>query len=101
MKSYDHKFVRQQRQPLSSAFQGTEHLGQFMGHGPKKVGAICDPTAFSGVVEVAPEVLGPRNGAVIVDLVDPGCDPMSMPSTIVQEEVFRDVHPWIVIRISS
>jgi hypothetical protein len=41
----------QRRQPLSGVFRGTEHLGAHGGHdGPKRVGAVCDPTAFSGVV---------------------------------------------------
>ena len=101
-KSYDYKLGSpQKRQPLTGTFCGTEHLGMFMGHGPKSVGAVCDPTAFSGVVEVAPGVLGPRNGGVIVDLVEPGCEPLSVPNTIVRQEVFRDTLPWIVIRICS
>jgi hypothetical protein len=64
-KSFDHKFGSQKRQCLTGEFRGTEHLGAYMGHGPKSVGAICDPTAFSGVVEVAPSVLGPRDGQVV------------------------------------
>jgi hypothetical protein len=42
----------------------------FGGHGPKTVGAVCDPTNFSDVVEVPPGILGPKyNGFVAVDLV--------------------------------
>ena len=90
------------RQPLTGAFRGTEHLGGFFGHGPKSVGAICDPTAFSGVVEVAPGVLGPRDGGVTVDLVQPGCDPTAFPWTqIARQEVFREILPWVVITIGS
>jgi hypothetical protein len=100
MKSYGYKLGSpQKRQPLTGTFCGTEHLGMFMGHGPKSVGAVCDPAAFSGVIEVAPGVLGPRNGGVMVDLVEPDCEPLSVPNTIVQQEVFRDTLPWIVIRI--
>ena len=103
MKSFDHKVCApQNRQPLTGAFRGTEHLGSYNGHCPKRVGAICDPTAFSGVVEVAPGVLGPRDGAVVVDLVEPGCEPLSWPFTLVaRQEVFRDILPWVVIRIGS
>jgi hypothetical protein len=103
MKSYDSKvFPPSQRQPLTGTFRGTEQLGAYFGHGPKGVGAICDPTAFSGVVEVAPGVLGPRDGGVTVDLVEPGCNPMSFGWTyIVRREVFRDIVPWIVITIGS
>jgi hypothetical protein len=46
-KSFDYKFGSQKRQCLTGAFRGTEHLGAYMGHGPKGVGAICDPTAFT------------------------------------------------------
>jgi hypothetical protein len=100
-KSFGHKFdlKQQKRQRLTGAFRGTEHLGAYAGHGPKGVGAICDPTAFSGVVEVAPGVLGPRDGAVVVDLVEPGCEPMAWHAAITRQEVFRDMVPWVVIRI--
>jgi hypothetical protein len=102
MKSSNHIGLQQKRQPLTGAFRGTENLGAHHGHSPKAVGAICDPTAFSGVVEVAPGVLGPRHGAVVVDLVEPGCEPLSWPFTHVpRQEVFRDILPWLVIRIGS
>jgi len=100
MKSFGHTTLSKRAQPLTGTFRGTEHLGASMGHGPKSVGAICDPTAFSGVVEVAPGILGPRNGQVVVDLVEPGCEPLSWPN-VVQQEVFRDIVPWIVIRVCS
>jgi hypothetical protein len=62
-KSFGAKVIPpQKRQPLTGTFRGTGHLGAYHGHSPKGVGAICDPTAFSGVVEVAPGVLGPRDG---------------------------------------
>jgi hypothetical protein len=58
MKSYERKFgPPQKRQTLSGPFRGAEHLGAYGGHGPKGVGAICDPSAFSGVVEVPSGVL--------------------------------------------
>jgi hypothetical protein len=90
----------QKRQPLTGVFRGTEHLGNSMGHSPKSVGAVCNRTAFSGVVEVVPGVLGPLHGGVIVDLVEPGCEPIPWPN-VVQQEVFRDIVPWVVIRIAS
>lgn len=100
MKSHDHTVLPTKRQPLTKTFRGTEHLGVSYGHGPKSVGAIYDPTAFAGVVEVAPGVLGPCHGWVAVDLVEPGCEPTSLPwSQIVQREVFRDILPWVVITI--
>jgi hypothetical protein len=60
MKSFGGRPVlKQQRQPLTGPFKGTEHLGAYAGHGGKSIGAVCDPTAFSGVIEAAPGVLGP------------------------------------------
>ncbi len=103
MKSHDQRVLQpQKRQPLTGAFRGSEHLGAYYGHGPKSVGAICDPTAFSGIVEVAPGVLGPRDGAVTVDLVEPDQEPTGFPWTrIVTRQVFRDITPWVVITVGS
>jgi hypothetical protein len=92
----------QKRQPLTGAFRGSEHLGMYGGHVPKGVGAVCDPVAFSGVVEVAPGVLGPVHGMVAVDLVEPGLEPPKFPGyEIATQEVFRDALPWIVITVAS
>ena len=74
MKSFGHKRASKKLQRLTGAFKGTEHLGSQMGHGPKGVGAICDPADFSGLVEVVPGILGPRDGSVVVDLVEPNCE---------------------------
>jgi hypothetical protein len=102
-KSYGRRVLSPTKhQPLRGTFRGTEDLGYFAGYGPKSVGAICDPAAFSYVVEVAPGVLGPRHGGVKVDLVEPGCDPTAFPWTsIARQEVIRDVSPWVVITIGS
>lgn len=61
----------QQRQPLTAAFIGSEHLGIYQGHGTS-MGAVCDPNAFDAVVIVEPGILGPRNGSVGFDLLAPG-----------------------------
>lgn len=100
-KSHGRVVSEKKLQPLTGQFRGTEHLGGYGGHG-KSIGAICDPKAFSGIVEVAPGVLGPRNGTVVVDLVEPGCEPISWPfSHLLRQEVFRDALPWVVIRVGS
>ena len=102
MKSHDHKVVRTKRQPLKGRFCGTERLGFYGGHAPKSVGAICNPADFSGIVEVPPGVLGPCNGTVLVDLVEPGCKPTTFVCTeIVQREIFDDIVPHVVITICS
>jgi hypothetical protein len=94
--------AQRKKQPLTGPFRGTEPLGAQMGYAPKGVGAICDPAAFSGVMEVPPGVLGPRDGQIVVDLVEPGCEPISWPFTRgFRQEIFRDVVPWVVIRVGS
>jgi hypothetical protein len=98
----------QKRQPLTSAFRESEHLGMYGGHG-KSTGAICDRKAFDGVVIVEPGILGPRDGAVGVDLVEPGYEPKwsggdgqrFYVSGIDQREVFlRNGSPSVVVTIT-
>ena len=103
VKSHGHKVLTpQQRQPLTDAFRGTEHLGAWGGYGPKTIGAVCDPTAFCGVLEVGPGVLGPRDGHVTVDLVEPDHEPASFPwTTIVARQSFRDTVPWVVLTVGT
>jgi hypothetical protein len=99
-KSYNRPGIIKQLQPLTGKFKGTEHLGIHGGHGTS-VGAICDPADFNGVVEVPIGVLGPKDGMVLVDLVEPGYKPLPHPGKIVQEKVFNDFVPHVVIRIAS
>jgi hypothetical protein len=42
----------------------------------------------------------PLDGVVIVDLVEPNGEPLFWPN-VVRQEIFRDVVPWVVIRIAS
>jgi hypothetical protein len=44
-------------------------------------------------------VLGPRDGTVLGDLVEPNCDPISWPGEMVRQKIFKDAVPWIVIRV--
>jgi hypothetical protein len=89
----------QKRQPLTGAFKGCEHMGMFGGHGPKTIGAICNPANFSEVIEVEPGILGPRDGSVAADLVEPGCEPLELFNPVITTRVFEDSIPWIVIRV--
>jgi hypothetical protein len=101
LKSHDQKMLTpQKRQPLTGEFKGAEHLGMSFGHDPRSIGAVCDPTDFSGIMEVRPGLVGPKEGGVAVDLVEPGSAPVDLsPVQVVQQEIFRDVAPWIVIRV--
>jgi hypothetical protein len=100
-KSDNHAMMSKQRQPLTSAFKGCEHMGMFLGHGPKTTGAICNPANFSEVIEIAPGILGPRDGYVAVDLVGPGCDPSELFNPVTHAQVFKDSIPWIVVRVGK
>jgi hypothetical protein len=97
-KSHGRVVLKKERQPLSDTFRGTVHLGGHGGHG-KSIGAICDRKAFDGVVEVESDVLDPRHGQVVVDLVEPGCKPMPWPFVLVRRKTFKHRKPWVVIRI--
>jgi hypothetical protein len=100
-KSHDQKTVEHKVQPLNGVFRGTVDLGTYKGHGPKGVGAACNPTDFNGIVQVEPGVLGPRNGSVAVELLEPGHDPTVALSfgEIEQRKVFKDFVPWVAITI--
>jgi hypothetical protein len=100
MKSFGRKSISKKLQPLTDAFKGTEHLGAQAGYAPRHIGAICNPADFSEVLEVAPGVLGRSQGSVVVDLVEPNCEPLDW-HNVVRKEVFRDTVPWIVIRVCS
>ena len=102
MKSYGRKFpTSTKHQPLTGVFRGIEDLGTYTGHSPKSVGAICDPTAFSGIVEVPPGVRGPQDGMVTINLLEPGLESLAaFPDTeIVRRRVFPDVIPWVMITV--
>ena len=102
MKSYGSKvFTSDRRQPLNGTLRGSEHLGTYFGYGPKSVGAICDPMAFAGVVEVSPDVWGPMDGWVAVDLAEPGTEPTMkiLNSRIITRKQFTDLTPWVVITV--
>ena len=107
-KSYGHVGISVKRQPLTEAFRGSEHLGLYSGHGPKSTGAVCDPKAFDGVIIVEPGILGPAQGSVGVDLVEPGYEAewngdmgqRFYLSGVHQREVFpRNGRPSVVITI--
>ena len=102
LKSYNMKVLPpKKRRPLDANFHGAEHLGFFAGHG-KGSGAVCDPSMFTGVVEVPPGVLGPRHGGVTVDLVEPGQAPVTFSwKEIVDRQTFKEATPWVVITVGK
>jgi hypothetical protein len=87
-------------QPPTGAFCGTVQLGIYAGHSPLE-GIICNPAEFTSVVKVPSGVLGPAKGVVIVDLVEPGCEPLPALYPVSQHQIFQDFVPWLVIRIED
>ena len=81
--------------------RGTVQLGNYMGHDPLKEGKICDPADFTGIIEVPSGILGPTKGNVIVDLVEPGCEPLPELYPILQRQTFQNFVPWLVIRVEG
>ena len=70
-KSHGQVSVEKKLQHLNANFRGSETMGLFTGHGTS-MGALCEPADYDGVVIVDPSVLGPRHGAVSVDIIQPG-----------------------------
>jgi Protein of unknown function (DUF2934) len=101
IKSFGHKTRGRKLQRPTANFRGTESLGTFAGYGPKGVGAICDPGAFAGIVEVGPGILGPKDGVVQVDLIEPGCKPMTFYGKLFRQQTFSDTVPSIVVTVGS
>jgi hypothetical protein len=103
IKSYGDEMVSKQGQPLNGQFRGSENVTCFAGHGHDTDLAIYDSKLFDAAVKVAPGVLTPAGGTVCVDLVEPGCQPVTAPTAhkIVQREVFSTPEPHLVITIFS
>jgi hypothetical protein len=91
MKSYGRRMIQSYpRQPPAGKFRGTEHLGADYGFVSRGVGAICELSDFSGMVEMPIGVLGLVSGGVSVDLsrawrdtdarsLDADCPPKGIP----------------------
>jgi hypothetical protein len=98
LKSHDRAMLSQQRQRPDS-IKGSEHLGAYGGYAPRAIGAVCDPADFTGVFEAPPGILGPRNGTITVDLLEPGGQPLSHPAEEVARRLFADAVPHVLLRI--
>ena len=97
-KSFGREFLPSVRQPLTSAFKGTENVGSFGADRPERGGLVYDPRVFSGAIFAPREILD--RGSILVDLVEPDCEPMAVYAQIYQRETFRDTIPWLVITIT-
>lgn len=101
LKGHDRRIFPTKRQPTST-LKGNEPLATFAGYAPKTVGAICNPKAFSHVIVIPTGILGPVDGQITVDLVEPGCQPAPFPWTKVSHrKLYYDTTPNVVITIGS
>jgi hypothetical protein len=99
-KSYGVAFGGAQHRQRLDNFKGTEHFGYFGGHG----GALpkCNPSNFTDVITVAPDVLTGFKGGVIVDLVEPGVAPNPLHREfheVIEERTYKDLSPWVVVAV--
>ena len=101
-KSYGRVMFRQQRQPISPAFSGREHIASCYGYGPSSVGAVCEPAQYSEVIRVPRGVLGPRDGCVAVDLLGPGTvvpTELGADQRLVAHHIFNGRVPAISVKV--
>jgi hypothetical protein len=98
-KADDSTMMSKQCQPLTEKFKGSEHMGMFAGHF-EDVGADCNPANFSDVLEVPSGILGPHDGFVAVDLVEPGCEAKGeLGQKVLLTRTYNHSFPSIVIRV--
>jgi hypothetical protein len=90
--------IAQKGQALTADFKGVEHFVNLLGHG-KGCGALCDPRAFDAVVFVEPGMLGPSDGSVAVDLVEPGYTSKPNAGAHMRRTFPRGARPSVVITI--
>lgn len=83
------------------AAQKSQSFPIMNGFTPKDTGAICDPKAFTGIVEVVSGILGPRHGCIGVVLAEPriGLPDYTWAYEVLTQTVFREVSPHVVILI--
>ena len=99
-KSYDRTTLPQQKRQAVNGLRGVGHLGMFFGHGHRHVGALCVPSDFSAVILAPKGLLGPRDGGIAIDLVEPGNAPVDLaPRQVVIQETFEHKSPWLVVRL--
>ncbi|MGC4095723.1 MAG: hypothetical protein QM706_01290 [Nitrospira sp.] len=92
-----HKIVRHKSLPAQQS-QSFPIMHGFM---PTDGGAICDPTAFTGIVEVESGILRPRHGCIGVVLAEPGSGlpDYTWAYDVITQTVFREVSPHVVVSI--
>lgn len=95
--SLHHKILKQK----DLQAQKSQSFPIMNGFTPKNTGAICDPKAFTGIVEVASGILGPRQGCIGVCLTEPGSGlpDYTWAYQVFTQTVFREVSPHVVVSI--
>jgi hypothetical protein len=85
-------------QPLTADFKGIQHAVTLYGQG-FGAGVVWHPTDFNEVVYVEPGILGPRDGSVAVDVVEPGYKLKPKPGGPMIRMFYRGPLPSVVISI--
>jgi hypothetical protein len=99
LKSYGRESFPKFLQKPDQNFKGVVSMGIEAGFGKSLPGAVCDPAIFDGVVEVPGGILGPRWGAISVDVVQPGRQPPPTGRKTYKRRYFRDLIPHLVITV--
>ena len=103
-KSFDRRFMPQQRQKLDASFHWTENLltrGIAVDE-PQAFGELCSTGQFSDFFEIPVADLRPEKYRtyISVDLTEPGGRPTIYPNAqILGQKVFQDAVPWIVVTL--
>lgn len=100
-KSFGQAFFPKKKNKPDSTFKGTVNVVSFgLASGEHKALNLLDPNDFSDVFEVPVTLLRPDKYStyVYVDLVEPGMDPLLIPSAIIRlQKMYKDAEPWIVV----
>jgi hypothetical protein len=102
-KSYGTPMLVTHLQPPTPAFKGSQNLAQIAGFGSRGIGAVCDPNMFTEVITVHGGVLGPRDGVITVDLVEPGHEPGDVAawSHVDERVVYAHTIPNVMITVGT
>jgi hypothetical protein len=100
MKGNGQKGVVRRLQPLNGTFPADSASWRLRWIWSQENSSGVQPRAFHGVLELPTGVLGPRDGTVIVDLVEPYFRPISWPN-VIREVARKDVVPCVVIGVAA
>lgn len=99
-KSHDRKMIVLQRQVPGPGFKGTEQMltTTLDLESVRAVKALCDPSQFTGVLEIPGEILHQGGHTVAIDLTEANGSALAQPwSKIVIQRRFSDAVPEVLL----